>query len=86
MTSPHVAAILLAAGRSTRMGAGESKPFLQLGGRTVLEHSLEAYAAAPSVDEIVVVAGEGDMGQVERLAAPYGAKLIVGGAERTDSV
>jgi 2-C-methyl-D-erythritol 4-phosphate cytidylyltransferase len=32
---PIAAAVLVAAGSSTRMGAGERKPFLRLAGRTI---------------------------------------------------
>ncbi|MCP3918204.1 MAG: 2-C-methyl-D-erythritol 4-phosphate cytidylyltransferase [bacterium] len=78
----RVAAVLVAAGRSTRMNAagGPRKPFLQLGERTVIEHTCAAFA---SVDEIVIVAQEDDL---ERMAELTGAKCVAGGAERTDSV
>jgi len=86
MTSLHVAAVLLAAGRSTRMGGEERKPFLELGGLTVLARCCEAFAAAPSVAETVVVASADDLSRVEAMVAPYGAAVVVGGDERTDSV
>jgi len=47
-------AIVLAAGRSTRMG--RSKALEALGGRPLLQHVLDA-AAASSIDEIVLVLG-----------------------------
>jgi molybdenum cofactor cytidylyltransferase len=50
----RVAAIILAAGKSTRMG--EPKQLLRLGERTVLERTLENVRAA-RVDEIVLVLG-----------------------------
>jgi molybdenum cofactor cytidylyltransferase len=50
----RVAAIILAAGKSTRMG--EPKQLLRLGERTVLERTLENVRAA-GVDEIVLVLG-----------------------------
>ncbi|MGB8510146.1 MAG: NTP transferase domain-containing protein, partial [Pyrinomonadaceae bacterium] len=49
-----VAAIILAAGRSRRMGA--FKPLLPFGGRTVVEACIENLRAA-GVAEIVVVLG-----------------------------
>ncbi len=86
MTTPHVAAVLLAAGRSTRMGGPERKPFLELGGRTVLARCCEAFAQVPSVTETVVVAGADQVTRVEELVAPYGARVVEGGDQRTDSV
>jgi molybdenum cofactor cytidylyltransferase len=50
----RVAAIILAAGKSTRMG--EPKQLLRLGERTVLERTLENVRAA-GVEEIVLVLG-----------------------------
>ncbi|MCA8980153.1 MAG: 2-C-methyl-D-erythritol 4-phosphate cytidylyltransferase [Planctomycetes bacterium] len=85
------ALVLVAAGNSTRMGHGERKPFLDLGGMTVLERAAEAFAAEPRVAEIVVVAQEQDHERVRALAREGGplAKLsavVAGGAERADSV
>jgi len=50
----RVSAVVLAAGNSTRMG--EPKQLLRLGGRTVLERTLENVCAA-GVDEVVLVLG-----------------------------
>ncbi len=90
--SPTAAAVLVAAGSSTRMGASSvRKPFLELEGRTVLQHTCAAFDAAPSVVELVIVTHADDLERVQRLAAeaPELAKSraeIVGGAERADSV
>lgn len=89
------AAILLAAGRSTRMRAPgseqERKPFLLLRGRSVLERAVAAFEAARSVGEIVLVGHQDDVARLRELAArgALGKKLsgvVAGGAERTDSV
>jgi molybdenum cofactor cytidylyltransferase len=50
----HVAAVILAAGASTRFGS--PKVLAQLDGRTLLEHVLDAVRDA-GIDEIVVVLG-----------------------------
>lgn len=90
-SSLFVSAVLLAAGRSSRMGAGTKKPFLELGGRTVLEVAGAALAAAPSVRELVLVAPPEEREAVELLAAgfPFAdrvRRVVDGGPERTDSV
>ncbi len=61
-----VAAIVLAAGRATRFAgpSGDSKVFATLGGRSLLEHVVDA-AAESRVWPVVVVTGQG----AERCAA-----------------
>lgn len=48
-------AVLLAGGSGTRMGMDQPKQFLTIGGRTVLEHTLDTFESAACIDEIVVV-------------------------------
>jgi 2-C-methyl-D-erythritol 4-phosphate cytidylyltransferase len=50
-----VYAIILASGVGQRMGRPLPKQFLQLAGRTILEHTLDAFQAHPQVDEIILV-------------------------------
>jgi molybdenum cofactor cytidylyltransferase len=54
-SSSRVAAIILAAGKSTRMG--EAKQLLRLGESTVLGHTIENVRRSAVVDEIVLVLG-----------------------------
>ena len=88
----HAAAVLVAAGSSTRMGAGgERKPFLPLGGATVLELSCAAFAAVGSVAEMVVVGHPDDVERLRELARRSPAMervraVVAGGATRSDSV
>ena len=51
-----VSAILVAAGASRRMGF--DKLTADLGGKTVLQRSIEAFDAHPDVTELILVAGE----------------------------
>lgn len=81
-------AVLVAAGRSTRMERSERKPFLDLGGASVLARAAQALAAAPSVTWLVVVVAEEDLERARAALAGL-AKLdaiLPGGAERIDSV
>jgi molybdenum cofactor cytidylyltransferase len=52
--APAIAAVILAAGGSTRMG--ESKQLLPLGGKPMVRHTTEAVCAA-GLDQVVVVVG-----------------------------
>ena len=80
-------AILVAAGRGRRMGAA-AKPFLLLGGRTVLERALHALTLPAEVHVAVVVAPPDQVAEAGRLAAafPKVTAVVPGGEERQDSV
>jgi 2-C-methyl-D-erythritol 4-phosphate cytidylyltransferase len=87
----HTLAILVAAGRSSRMGAALRKPFLTLEGTPVLVHAVRALAEAPSVRRIVVVVHPDDQQRAEQiLRGPRRPEqleaILPGGAERIDSV
>lgn len=83
----NISVIIAAAGASTRMGSGRSKTLLPLGGRPVLQYSLDMFAADSAVAEIVVAAALADMAEVERICSAYPqARVICGGAERGETV
>jgi 2-C-methyl-D-erythritol 4-phosphate cytidylyltransferase len=84
-----VGAILVAAGRSTRMGL--DKLWADLGGRPVLGWSLSALAACPSVDRLVVVTGDDRLDDTWRLVgrtvpSRLRGRTVPGGERRRDSV
>lgn len=86
----RTAAVIVAAGKGSRMGTRESKQFLKLGGLPVLVHTLKAFQAIGDVDEIVLVVGEADVERCRSYAAQYGIDklrtVVAGGAERQASV
>lgn len=80
----HVAAIIAAGGTGTRLGAGVPKQFLQLGGRTILQRSIEAFVRHDRVTEVVVALPPQATLEV---AGPDGKlRVVAGGARRQDSV
>ena len=85
-----VSAIIVAAGKGTRMGPNRDKLFLEVAGRPVIAHTWQRFVQARDIDEIVVVVREGMRPAFQELAAQYGLnkpfRLVVGGAERQDSV
>jgi 2-C-methyl-D-erythritol 4-phosphate cytidylyltransferase len=83
-----VLAILVAAGRGERMGAGRPKAFLAVAGRTLLERSALAFERARSVDAIVAVVPETEQEAARELLQEAGKLVAVvpGGARRQDSV
>lgn len=86
--APTVAAVL-AGGTGARMGAPVPKQLLEVGGKPVLQHTLEAFEAAPEIDRIVVVMAEAHREAVAPIAAAAGvtklAGVIAGGADRSGS-
>lgn len=84
-----VGCVLLAAGRSARMGGGD-KLLAALAGRPVLAHSLAALAACDEIAHVVVVAGAANRAAVAQIARLHGGgkvrALAMGGAQRQDSV
>jgi 2-C-methyl-D-erythritol 4-phosphate cytidylyltransferase len=81
-------AVVLAGGSGVRLGGGTPKQLRLLAGRTLVEHCVAAFEAAPGVDEIVVVMPAGLVGDAERiLARRYGklSDVIPGGADRPGS-
>jgi len=85
---PRVAVIVVAAGSGTRLGAGAPKAFVQLGGRSILEHALHAVAGMSDEPQVVVVVPD-DRAHEARgiLHRVIGAgEVVVGGATRQESV
>ena len=83
-------AIILAGGLGNRVGGDKPKQLLPLAdGRTILEHSVDAFEQAPSIDEIAIVMHPDYSAEVQRLCAQNDwqkvAKIIPGGAERWES-
>jgi 2-C-methyl-D-erythritol 4-phosphate cytidylyltransferase/2-C-methyl-D-erythritol 2,4-cyclodiphosphate synthase len=87
MTDPAVTAIIVAAGSGSRMGGDVPKQYRTLAGKSVLAHAVDALASHPRIDTVRVVIGAG---QEELARAALGdrdvGELVVGGAERSDSV
>ncbi|EKP94826.1 2-C-methyl-D-erythritol 2,4-cyclodiphosphate synthase [Thermaerobacter subterraneus] len=85
-----VAAVVPAAGRSTRLGGGLNKVFRDLAGRPVLARSLQALAAAGIGRLVVALRPEERLLWEERvrpwLPPGVAVQLVDGGAEREDSV
>jgi len=85
-----VTAIVLAAGRSTRMGGGPNKQFIELLGKPLLFYSLTAFERCPAIDTIVLVRRPDYAQQAEQIVREFGFKKVAafadGGPERQDSV
>jgi 2-C-methyl-D-erythritol 4-phosphate cytidylyltransferase len=85
-----VSALIVAAGKGTRMGLAADKLFLEVAGRPVLAHTWQQFERAKSVQEIILVIRPEAEQEVAQFAARFGFKkrfvLVHGGKERQDSV
>ena len=83
-------AIIVAAGKGTRMGPGLDKLFLELNGRPVVAHTWQRFEDMRSIDEIILVVRDGLQSAFQDLADKYHFRkpfeLVIGGKERQDSV
>lgn len=91
MDKKHCIAIVLAGGQGKRMGASVQKQYLDVAGKPLLYYSLHAFQESAIIDEIVLVAGEGQIEYVrEHFVDRYGidkvSRIVEGGKERYDSV
>ena len=55
MEKPLTSVIIPAAGLGRRMNASVSKQYMQLNGKPILAHTLDAFEKCPLIDEIVLV-------------------------------
>src|SRR5262249_15007078 len=80
---------IAAAGAGRRLGANKPKQLLEIGGGSMLQHSVTAFLTHPRVDDVVVVvpAGQGTLAiagvEPSRAAA---LRVVHGGERRQDSV
>jgi 2-C-methyl-D-erythritol 4-phosphate cytidylyltransferase len=83
-------AIIVAAGKGTRMGANIDKLFLELAGRPVIAHTWQTFNRARCIDEIILVVRDGMQNAFAEMAAQFQFKkrfvFAIGGKERQDSV
>ena len=86
----NVAAIIVAAGASTRVGGSIPKPYRLLGNEPVLAHTIRSLLLVERITAVRVVIGEGHEEYFERVASIVGdARLlppVAGGKTRGESV
>jgi 2-C-methyl-D-erythritol 4-phosphate cytidylyltransferase len=84
---PTAAAVVLAGGSGTRLGAEGNKVYLPLAGRPLLAWSMEAFAAAPGVGRLVLVTRPADRSLAAEAvrATDASVEVVDGGATRHDS-
>ncbi len=83
-------ALIVAAGKGTRMGPNVDKLFLEISGAPVVVHTWRRFEETEAIDDIVLVVRDGMQDAFRELADRFGFRkpfrLVPGGRERQDSV
>jgi 2-C-methyl-D-erythritol 4-phosphate cytidylyltransferase/2-C-methyl-D-erythritol 2,4-cyclodiphosphate synthase len=86
----RTAAIIVAAGKGTRVGGDVPKQFQMLDGLPVLVRSIRAFTSLSQVDRVLVVIGADERALYREKIMPWvdsqKIEVIIGGAERSQSV
>jgi 2-C-methyl-D-erythritol 4-phosphate cytidylyltransferase/2-C-methyl-D-erythritol 2,4-cyclodiphosphate synthase len=84
----YVTAIIAAGGRGERFGAGQPKQLVSIGGRTMLERSVDAFLTHAAVNDVIVALpaelAVRPPAYLTQTAKPL--RIVAGGARRQDSV
>jgi len=83
-------AIVVAAGKGTRLGGNRPKQFLELDGIPLIFHTLRQFERCREIDEVVAVLPAEETAGFQSLAQQFGlrklARVIAGGETRAQSV
>ena len=81
--------IILASGSGTRFGGNVPKQFVRVGGRMIIEYTLDVFLQSGAIDEIIVVVSQSWVDEISRLAVSLSVKkpvrVVVGGETRMES-
>src|SRR5687768_9551096 len=85
-----ICAVIVAAGKGTRMGPNIDKLFLSVAGRPVIAHTWEGFYRVPEIAHIVMVVRDGMQSAFTEIAAQIKTTKLytfaIGGKERQNSV
>ena len=83
-------AVIVAAGKSERMGGSVDKAFLSLGSKPVIAYSMMTFEACPDIDAIVLVVRKDQLIAAKGVSQMFGCRkvtaIVAGGASRQTSV
>lgn len=89
MTDLRTVAVILAGGTGTRVGLSIPKQLIKIAGKTILEHTIAAFQASPSIDEVVVLMTPGHLDPVRAIVAGGGydkvTQILEGGQTRNET-
>lgn len=90
MSNPKLALIVPAAGSGVRLGKSTPKPYLQIEGKTILEHTLYCFQEVEGLSEVVVSTSgqyiEATKNILDNLFPFIKKSVVLGGKERQHSI
>ena len=92
MTKRDVALVVVAAGQGQRLGAGAPKAFVDLAGKPLLAHAIEAIAQLPELFQLVIAVPQDRIVEATAMAAellgnlPIELDVVAGGETRQASI
>lgn len=82
-------AIILASGTGERTGLNIPKQFIKIGGKMVIEHTIDTFESVKSIDEIIIVSHINFVEHINSLIVKNDyrkvSKVLIGGATRRES-
>ncbi|WP_421772882.1 2-C-methyl-D-erythritol 4-phosphate cytidylyltransferase [Gracilimonas sp.] len=82
--------IIPAAGSGERMGSDIPKPFIKVGDKTILEHTISRFLEVPDVAQIIIATSKNYIPTIksmfEKLATDIQLNVVEGGSERQFSI
>lgn len=84
----RISTVVVAAGKGTRLGAGKNKLLVEVGEKTILEHTLDKFEKNTLIDDIIIVVSAQDKPAVEEICNNYtkDIRIVEGSDTRTQSV
>ena len=83
-------AIIVAAGKSRRMGKNANKVFLSLLNKPMIYYTIKIFQDCQAIDEIIIVTQKNDIKRINEIKNQYNfnkiKNIVVGGKERQNSV
>ena len=85
----HVTAVVLSGGTGERMGLSLPKQLLKVSGKSILEHTVAALAAAPEIDDLLIMMTPTHLAEAQEIAERVGRGKVLavlpGGATRSET-
>ncbi len=86
----ELSVIIPAAGSGARMGSEIPKPFIKVGKKSILEHTISRFLEVPDVVQIVIATSKNYISEIESMVAGLSGrvafKVVEGGRERQYSI
>ncbi|HUR99217.1 MAG TPA: 2-C-methyl-D-erythritol 4-phosphate cytidylyltransferase [Pyrinomonadaceae bacterium] len=79
-------AIIVAAGSGSRFNSETPKQFVEIAGKPVVVYAIERFAAAPAVDDLIVVVASEHVARLGGVHISKPLRVVTGGVTRAESV